>query len=149
MASKKELAIALYAEMEAKGTLTRKAFIETAQAAPLNMTAAGASTYYSTCKSIAEGKAPKTYYKPASARVGGSTATTKSKAVDDSKQDADLYTIVIVENNKVEQAHSFMSSEGAIERYNKLVPKNKARAKVVAGAPDHGADVSTLNVIHG
>ena len=152
MASKKELASQLYAALVAEKVADkdmRKTFIARAQLAPMSMTAAGASTYYVNCKNDANGVEPKTYYKPASERK----VTT---AVDDSKENAPVWSLVVVEDlkkagstfsGKIDSTHGFMSEEAAVSRFNKLNPGNKARCVVVEGAPADGADLATCKVI--
>ena len=152
MASKKELAVQLYAALVAEGVADkdmRKTFIARAQLAPISMTPAGASTYYVNCKNEAAGVAPKAYYKPASERK----VTT---AVDDSKENAPVWSVVVVEGLKkagstfagtVDSVHGFMSQEAAVSRFNKLNPGNKSRCVVVEGAPADGSDLALCTVI--
>ena len=77
-------------------------------------------------------------------------------AVDDSKENAPLWSVVVVEgmskqgakvSGTVDQAHGFMSEQAAVDRFRKLNPGNKARCVVVEGCPREGADVSTLKLI--
>ncbi len=149
--SKKQLATELYQRLKTEGTLTRKKFIEEAQKPPLTMTPAGASTYYVNCKNDDEGKGTKSYYKPASERR-------VDNSVDDSKADAELYSVVIVDGLQktggayeglVDQAYSFMSEDKAMARFSRLstdARKNVVVAKSV-GAPKEGQEVSSLQVL--
>lgn len=139
MASKKEQALALYKEMAAAssdGSVVRKAFIDRA-VKELGMTAAGASTYYSNSKTTASGGTVPTYYVPADTKK-------VTQAVDDSKANAPLWSLVVVANDAVDSAHSFMSERGAVDRWNALKPTAQARCIVVVGAPEEGAPVSGL-----
>lgn len=149
--SKKQLATELYQRLKTEGTLTRKKFIEEAQKAPLSMTPAGASTYYVNCKNEDEGKAPKTYYKPASERR-------VDNSVDDSKENAELFSVVIVDGlaknggtyeGVVDQAYSFMTEDKAMDRFKRLPQQAKARVVVArsSGAPKEGQEISTLQVL--
>lgn len=150
--SKKELAAALYATLVQEGVTDkdmRKTFIARAQLAPMSMTAAGASTYYVNSKNAASGAEPKSYYKPASEKK-------VSQAVDDSKEDAPIWAVVVVDglkkagsefHGKVDQAHGFMSQESAVARFNKLNPALRARCVVVEGDPAEGAELNTCKVI--
>ncbi len=152
MASKKELATELFKKLVAEGVAEkdmRKTFITCACQAPLNMTPAGASTYYVNCKNEANGVAPKSYYKPASeVRV--------SQATDDSKEDAPLWSVAVVDDLKkgkgefagvINTCHSFMSSEAAVKRFQRLNPALRDRCVVVEGAPAEGVDLATCKVI--
>ena len=139
MASKKEQAIALYKEMAAAssdGSVVRKTFIERA-VKDLGMTAAGASTYYSNSKTMVTGGVVPTYYVPADTKK-------VTQAVDDSKEKAPLWSLVVVDNDAVDSSHSFMSEKGAVDRWNALKPTSQARCIVVAGAPAEGTPVAGL-----
>lgn len=139
MASKKEQAVALYKEMAAAssdGSVVRKDFI-TRAVKEIGMTAAGASTYYSNSKTLATGGQVPTYYVPSADKA-------VTQAVDDSKQNAPLWSLVVVDNDQVDSSHSYMSEKGAIDRWNALKPTSQARCIVVEGAPAEGTPVSGL-----
>ena len=139
MASKKEQALALYKEMAAAssdGSVVRKTFIERS-VKELGMTAAGASTYYSNSKTAASGGTVPTYYVPADTKK-------VTQAVDDSKEKAPLWSLVVVADDAVDSSHSFMSEKGAVDRWNNLKPTSQARCIVVVGAPAEGTPVSGL-----
>lgn len=139
MASKKEQAVALYKEMasaSSDGSVVRKDFIARA-VKDIGMTAAGASTYYSNSKTLATGGEVPTYYVPADTKK-------VTQAVDDSKLNAPLWSVVVVSDDAVDGVHSFMSEQGAVERWNKLKPTSQARCIVVEGAPTEGTPVTNL-----
>jgi len=139
MASKKEQALALYKEMasaSSDGSVVRKTFIDRA-VKELSMTAAGASTYYSNSKTAASGGVVPTYYVPADTKK-------VTQAVDDSKEKAPLWSLVVVDNDAVDSSHSYMSEKGAVDRWNALKPTSQARCIVVVGAPVEGTPVATL-----
>lgn len=139
MASKKEQALELYKSMSAAssdGSVERKKFIERC-VAEFEMTPAGASTYYSNSKSLAAGAAPKNYYIPSADKK-------VTQAVDDSKEAAPMWSVVVVDGDLVDQAHSFMSQQGAVGRWNALKPGTQARCLVVEGSPKEGTPVSSL-----
>lgn len=152
MASKKELATELFKKLVEEGVAEkdmRKTFIARAQLAPLNMTPAGASTYYVNAKNESAGVAPKNYYKPASERK-------VSQATDDSKENAPLWSVAVVDDLKkgngkfsgvVNTCHSFMNSEAAVKRFQRLNPALRDRCVVVEGAPAEGVDLATCKVI--
>lgn len=152
--SKKQQAEAIYAEMTANGTLSRKAFIER-MVKEVGMTPAGASTYYVNCKNVAEGKGIKSYYKPKSERATSSTGGTDKP--DDSKQDAPLWSLVVadglvvtdglVTDGKVSAVHAFMSEEAAVNRFKRLTEKGRARCVVVSGLPKEGDSVTSLSIL--
>lgn len=142
MASKKEQALKLYQDMaaaSADGTVVRKTFIDRA-VAEFGMTAAGASTYYSNSKTAAAGGQVKTYYVPSADKA-------VSQAVDDSKEHAPLWSVVVVTNDAVDTTHSFQSAEKATARWNALKPATQARCIVVEGSPLEGTLVSSLKKI--
>lgn len=142
MASKKELAVALYKAMSAAssdGSVVRKDFIARA-VSELGMTTAGASTYYSNSKTLATGGSVPTYYVPSADKA-------VTQAVDDTKAKAPLWSVVVVDDDKVDGVHAFMSEQGAVERWNKLKPSSQARCIVVVGAPDEGTPISGLTKV--
>ena len=148
MSTKKEKAQAVYNAMATAGTLTRKAFID-AMVKDHGMTPAGASTYYVNCKNTANGVEVKSYYKPASEKA-------VSQAVDDSKENAPMWSIVVADGlqvndksvkGKVESVHAFMSEDAAITRYKRLNESARARCVVVEGAPKEGVSLAELNVL--
>lgn len=139
--SKKEQSQALYNEMLAasgdKNEVVRKDFIARC-VKDLGMTAAGASTYYSNAKTVANGGQVKTYYTPSSDKK-------VDQHSDESKVDAPLWSLVVVNSEeKVDSVHSFMSEKGAVERWNKLKPSSQARCLVVEGSPKEGTPVNGL-----
>lgn len=150
--SKKVMAAELYAKLVEEGVeekLMRKTFIARAQQEPMNMTAAGASTYYVNAKNDAAGVAPKNYYKPASEKR-------QDNRVDDSKEQQPLWSIVTIEGMRkegstihgtVDAVASFTSEEKALQRHSRLNSVNRAKAVVVVGSPNSGADVSGLTII--
>lgn len=142
MASKKEQALALYktmSEESADGTVVRKTFIDRC-VAELGMTPAGASTYYSNSKTAASGGTVKSYY----------TSTVEkavTQAVDDTKEDAPVWSLVVVDDGKVDTVHAFMNPTAASNRWNSLKPATQARCVVVVGAPKEGTPVSGLTLL--
>ena len=151
MASKKELALELYKKIVAEGVAEkdrRKTFIARAQLAPLSMTPAGASTYFVNSKNEANGVAAPSYYKPASEKR-------VSQAVDDSKENQPLWSLVFCEDLKkgakcigtADQVHCYTSEEAAVARFKKLNPGNRERCVVAVGEVQEGAIVADLQVI--
>lgn len=139
MASKKEQSLELYKQMaaaSADNSVDRKAFIGRC-VAELGMTPAGASTYYSNSKSAAAGTAPKSYYVASADKA-------VTQAVDDSKVTAPLWSLVVVDNDVVDDTHSYMSKKGAVDRWNALKPGTQARCLVVEGSPLAGTAISAL-----
>lgn len=142
MASKKEQALALYKTMSdaaADGAVVRKTFIERC-VAELGMTPAGASTYYSNSKTAATGGTVKSYY----------TSTVEkavTQAVDDTKQDAPVWSVVVIDDEKVDAVHAFMNPVAATTRWNSLKPATQARCVVVVGAPKEGTPVTNLTLL--
>lgn len=139
MATKRELCLALYAKMaEASedGSVNRKAFIERA-VSECGCTSAGASTYYSNCKTEHGGGKVKSYYQKAD-------TVKENNSVDDSKENAPLWSVVMVKDDVVFSSHAFMSSKGAAEKWNSLKPTTQARCIVVEGNPKEGVAVNGL-----
>lgn len=139
--TKKEQAQKLYNDMLAasgdKREVVRKDFIARC-VSNLGMTPAGASTYYSNCKTVAAGGEVKSYYTPSSEKK-------VDQHSDESKVDAPLWSVVVVNGEeKVDATHSFMSAAAATERWNKLKPAAQARCLVVEGSPKEGTPVSSL-----
>lgn len=139
MASKKEQALELYKKMAAAasdGVVVRKAFIDRC-VAELGMTPAGASTYYSNSKTAASGGEVKSYYVAADTKK-------VTQAVDDSKANAALWSVVVVDGDIVDSAHAYTSPQKATDRWNALKPSTQARCLVVEGNPNEGTPVSSL-----
>lgn len=139
--SKKEQSLALYNEMLAasgdKNEVVRKDFIARC-VKDLGMTAAGASTYYSNAKTVANGGSVKSYYTPSSDKK-------VDQHSDESKVDAPLWSLIVVNGDEqVESVHSFMTEKSAVERWGKLKPTSQAKCLVVEGSPTPGAAVSGL-----
>lgn len=142
MASKKEQALALYktmSEASADGSVVRKTFIDRC-VAELGMTPAGASTYYSNSKTAASGGAVKSYYVPSADKA-------VTQAVDDSKANAPLWSVVVVDGDVVSSTHAFMNPAAAANRWNSLKPATQARCLVVVGDPKEGEAVSNLTLL--
>lgn len=139
MSSKKEQSLALYKSMaaaSADGTVERKVFIARC-VAELGMTSAGASTYYSNSKTAAAGGTVPTYYTPSADKK-------VTQAVDDSKEAAPMWSLVVVDNDIVDSTHSYMSKKGAVDRWCALKPTSQARCIVVEGSPKEGTAISGL-----
>lgn len=142
--SKAELCKELYAAMAGDSsdgkTVVRKEFIERA-VKECGCTPAGASTYYSNCKTVFNGGSVKSYYQPAD-------KIKTDNRVDDSKVDAPLWSIVVVDDGKVAECHSFMSEQACLAKYNSLKPKALAVCLPVVGSPKAGVEVSSLTRIN-
>lgn len=151
MASKKELAIELYKEMSEDGSLTRAEFIARAQREPLNMTPAGAATYYANCKNIVSGKT--TDSKPKGTSAPKTTGYTSQK-VDDSKANHQLFSLAVVDgldkskpSGKISQVHSFFTLPAVQQKWKDLNAGNKARTVIVAGDPNIGDEIADQKIL--
>lgn len=142
MATKAELCQKLYGEMAAaseKGEVARKDFINRA-VAECGCTPAGASTYYSNCKTKHNGGTVKSYYQKAD--------TVKvNNAVDDSQANNPTYSIVVVDDGKTAGTSSYATPDRAIEKYNSMKPASQAMCVVVEGSPNDGTPISSLKLI--
>lgn len=139
MATKAELCQELYgkmAEASDNGEVVRKDFIARA-VAECGCTPAGASTYYSNCKTKHNGGSVKSYYQPAD-------KVKADQSVDDSWADKQLYSIVVVDDGKVAQAHAYTTESTCLATFNKMNPRAMARCLAVMGNPKEGTDVTTL-----